>query len=85
MYSVLDNELARMHALLQTYMGLPKDRGHDYGLTHAQSYSIPPNSGIPQIYKRILEIQEVVIAAAIKADPELQEKIAELALTGVAK
>ena len=81
-YSILDNELARMHALLQVYLGLPPEPPPQ---SKYHNYTPYPQTDVPEIYKRIVAIQDTVIKAAINVDPAIQEKVAELALTGEAK
>jgi hypothetical protein len=85
-YGILDNELTRMHALLQTYMTLPKNDDYNSrygggGLSSSSSFS-SHNTGIPMIYQRIMEIQDLMLKALVAHDEVIQAKIAELALTG---
>jgi len=75
-YTVVDNELARMHELLRLYMQLP----HDSSSSSARRNAAPSQMGT--IYKRILELQNVILTAAGHADAEIQKAVAELALTG---
>jgi hypothetical protein len=84
LYGILDNELARMHALLQTYMTLPKDDGYGSGyggLSHGKSFGSPGT--IPQIYQRLMNMQDLLMKAVIAHDGLVQEKVAEVALMGV--
>jgi hypothetical protein len=64
-YSVLDKELERMHKLLGAYMALPASN----------------NYMIPEIYKRIVVIQDSLLEAAKNNDELIQQKVAELAFT----
>ena len=83
-YAILDNEMARMHALLQTYMTLPKEESYhrpNYGGLSSHS-SFSSHGGMPQIYKRILDIQDLLLKALVSHDEIIQEKVAELALMG---
>lgn len=83
-YAILDNEMARMHALLQTYMTLPQKDHYTSsygGLSSSSSFSSHQN-GIPQIYRRILDIQDLLLKALVSHDEIIQEKVAELALMG---
>lgn len=85
-YAILDNEMARMHALLQTYMTLPKEESYhrtNYGGLSSHS-SFSSHGGMPQIYKRILDIQDLLLKALVSHDEIIQEKVAELALMGEA-
>jgi hypothetical protein len=80
LYGILDNELQRMHDLLKVYMTLPKD---EMRYTHINSSTyMPQTSSISEIYKRILEIQSTLLENVITSDRSIQDKIAELALTG---
>jgi hypothetical protein len=84
-YAILDNEMARMHALLQTYMTLPKEdsyRTNYGGLSSATSFS--SHGGMPQIYKRIIDMQDLMLKALVAHDEIIQDKVAELALMGTA-
>lgn len=78
-YMSLDNELERMHELLKLYMTLPQTQN-----TYASSNSTfsPSKTNMPEIYRRILEMQNVLLASVCSADKLIQEKVAELALTG---
>lgn len=83
-YSILDNEMNRMHGLLQTYMTLPQRDNYNSsygGLSSASSFSSHAG-GIPQIYKRIIDIQDLLLKALVAHDEVIQEKVAELALMG---
>jgi hypothetical protein len=64
-YSVLDKELERMHELLSAYMTLRASNNHM----------------IPEIYKRIVVIQDSLLEAAKNNDELIQQKVAELAFT----
>jgi hypothetical protein len=77
-YTVLDNELARMHELLRIYMQLPNADDNNY--TYKKLPTNPSNMGT--IYKRIIDLQNVVLMATKSADAEIQKAVAELALTG---
>lgn len=81
-YTVLDNELARMHSLLRMYLELPKDSPHNTRYTPSSTTINTPSPYIGIIYKRILELQNAVLKAAGTADAEIQKAVAELALTG---
>lgn len=82
LYGILDNEMARMHALLQTYMTLPQQDSHNPygGLSANRSFS--SHGGSPEIYKRIIKMQDLLLEAVVSHDEIIQEKVAELALTG---
>lgn len=80
LYGVYNEELTRMHALMQTYLQLPKDP-HGYGSIN-RGYQPHPSDHMPVIYQRIVELQNILIAALQSHDPLIQEKVAELALTG---
>lgn len=84
LYSILDNEMARMHALLQTYMTLPKQDVYTQTYGGLSNHTSITNhlTSIPQIYKRILDIQDLLLKALVVHDEAIQEKVAELALMG---
>lgn len=81
LYGVYNEELTRMHALMQTYLQLPKDPHGGYGSIN-RGYQPHPSDHMPVIYQRIVELQNILIAALQSHDPLIQEKVAELALTG---
>lgn len=83
LYGLVDNELARMHTLMQTYLTLPADSSSaGYGgLSSARSFGSAP-SQIPIIYKRITELQDLLVKSLIAHDQLLQDKIAEVAMMG---
>lgn len=76
MFGILDNELARMHSLMQHYTSLNAGRSNNYG-----SYGMG-SSEAHEIYARILQMQEILLKAIATHDGTIQEKVAELALTG---
>lgn len=86
LYGILDNELARMHTLMQTYLALPSHNPHQHGsyssggISSATGFS---SSQMPVIYRRINEIQDMLMLAVKAHDPAIQVAIAELALTGI--
>jgi hypothetical protein len=82
LYGIMDNELARMHSMFHAYLALPKEPMH-YSSAHA--YGAPSQhqlSDMSEIYKRIITMQDLLLQSLISHDKELQERIAELALTG---
>lgn len=69
-FGVLDNELERMHAmLLLSLQGKEVRIGAD---------------SMASVYSQIKKMQEVIMEVAKTHDPAIQEKIAEMALTGKA-
>jgi hypothetical protein len=87
LYGILDNEMARMHGLMQTYLSLPKDppqygQHTNGGLSSLNSFSAGPHNQIPVIYKRILDMQDLLLKAIESHDVVVQDKVAELALMG---
>ena len=87
-YSVLDNELSRMHELMRTAMARGSGFEREYMHNRYQSIGNGMDHGVPSIemvYQRILQMQDAVMKAAADVDPVIQEKIAELALTGEAE
>ena len=83
LYGILDNEMGRMHALLQVYMTLPQDQGYPRGSGGLSSFGhSSPGTQIPMLYKRIIEMQDLLLKAVVAHDAVIQDKIAELALTG---
>lgn len=80
LYRVYNEELQRMHALMQTYLQLPKDDNtYRRGSSYNQTYHSPSEMGV--IWKRITELQDILIACLQTHDPAIQAKVAELALT----
>lgn len=80
LYGVYNEELARMHELMKTYMTLPREPSSPYGrYTAGGNYTT--HSELPVIYERIQHLQNILIAALQSHDPLIQEKVAELALT----
>lgn len=81
-YQVYDSELERMHRLLHTYISLPQDQ-IGYSKNPTYSNTTGQNHQLGTIYKRILEMQNVLIKSFAERDELIQEKVAELALTGL--
>ena len=73
LYGIMDNELQRMHTLLNTFLTLPNQVNQNNGYS---SYG----SSTSEIYKRIVTMQDLLLQSVISHDRELQERIAELAL-----
>lgn len=76
--------MARMHELLRTHLINPQAQnsyGSSYGgLSSGSSFSYGATSS--DIYRRLLSMQDMLIEAVRKHDGLIQEKVAELALTG---
>ena len=86
LYGIMDNELARMHNFMIAYMSLPKEHTNQkYSTSYASNTAGSTHSDLGEIYKRIIQMQDLLLQSLISHDKELQERIAELALTGVAK
>lgn len=82
-YSVYDNELERMHTLLLHYMAMPKDQDHRHGYPPpGMSGSSHVHADLSVIYKRIQQLQDVLVKCIKERDEAIQDKVAELALTG---
>ena len=79
-YQVLDNELSRMHDLLKIAICNPQQ--------HQQhtSLGVPYYSGHPSdamtTYKRIQQMQDIILSSFSNRDEKIQQMVAELALTG---
>jgi hypothetical protein len=80
LYGILDNELSRMHDLMRVYLALPKEPQYGHVSGHS---SYTPHHDMGEIYRRIVNLQDLLLQSLISHDKELQERIAELALTGV--
>lgn len=85
LYGAFNEELKRMHTLVANCLRHPQD---PHAMMH-RSYSSGLGGGYPNhagsaemFYARIVEMQNVLIAALQSHDPIIQEKVAELALTG---
>lgn len=74
-YFVLDNEMERLHQLINMYAA------HAGKYPSAQSYD-PYTTQMLTASKRLFEMQTVLIEAFKAHEPAIQEKVAELALTG---
>lgn len=74
LYGLLNQEMDRMHSLLLALMAtkIPVDHSRRYHPLDEH-----------QIFARIQEMQSFVLKAIEAHDPVIQEKVAELALTGV--
>ena len=83
LYGILDNELARMHELMRIYLALPKEDIRYSQHTNGGRSSAVPQNHLGEIYKRITTLQDLLLQSLISHDAELQNRIAELALTGV--
>lgn len=79
LYSILDNELSRMHGLLNSTIE------REYRDAHSNRYSSHANVDISEFYKRITMLQDLLLQALVSNDKVLQERIAELALMGQQK
>lgn len=78
-YGVLDNELARLHRLVETYLHHEQRQSRDMRYGHG---GYPSHEDAGAIYRRILEIQNIMLQAVAGSDAKIQEAVAELALTG---
>lgn len=78
-YGVLDNELGRMHQLMLTYLALTQYPAQPYHSNHGSSHS---PADMSEFYKRITKMQDMLMGVAAKHDELIQQKVAELALTG---
>jgi hypothetical protein len=78
-YSVLNDELNRMHDLMKLYLSLPREP--TYASTSLGGSNMP-HAMVTPIYKRIIEIQDILLKAVSEHDALVQEKVAELAMMG---
>lgn len=85
LYGILDNELSRMHDLMRVYLAMPKEDVMYGQHTNGGRSSMPPQNYMGEVYRRITTLQDLLLQSLISHDKELQERIAELALTGVRK
>ena len=79
-YDLLDRELERLHKQLALAIELSRQPG-----THFNSpYGGYQQSGltIENLWNRIIQIQDLILASYQANDKALQERIAELALVG---
>lgn len=74
-YSVLDNEMARLHDLIHMYTN------HPMRSSNVSTYD-PHASQMVTCMKQLLSMQSALIDAFRAHEPAIQEKVAELALTG---
>ena len=86
-YGVLDNELSRLHRLIETFM-VHNDRSRNQdrytsGTTLGNPFTTPIIPfDINAVYNRIIEIHDVILNAVSNSESKIQEAVAELALTG---
>ena len=83
LYGIMDNELARMHDLMRIYLALPKEDAISSRNYHPPGINMSASASMGELYRRILTLQDVLLQSLISHDKELQNRIAELALTGV--
>lgn len=76
-YSLMDKELERMHELLRTYILHPQEHQQAPSSRSHQSQQ----SNIPLLWKRILEMQELVMTEFKGHDKAIQQAVAEVAFT----
>lgn len=80
LYGAYSQELERMHEMYKISLASTRHGGGGsmgMGSYHGSSYGDSAS-----IFGRIVFLQDVLIAALQSHDPVIQEKIAELALTG---
>ena len=80
-YGVLDNELTRLHRLVETYLH-HEQRQSRGGMGYGGNAGYPGYEDANSIYRRIIEIQNIMLQAVAGSDTKIQEAVAELALTG---
>jgi hypothetical protein len=79
-YGLMDNEMARMHDLFQVYLTMPKHNSlHMNGTSYGHQ---PSHTELPVIFNRIIEMQQIIMSSLAGSDELIQQKVAELALTG---
>jgi len=81
LYGAFNEELQRMHDLVKMSMQQP----HDQSTYHSRmgGYHPPSHHTAELFWQRIIQLQDIMIAALQSHDPLIQEKVAELALMGV--
>lgn len=84
-YSTLDNELSRLHELYKHIVNLlattPDNSSHQY-----YSHSFASNHDLlkrqsEKVFHKIMQIQDLVMDGVVNSDKQIQEIIAEMALT----
>ena len=78
LYGIVDNELARMHELLHIMIASQDRKASQPNMSYSYNGSTDPNA----IVQRIMQIQNHLVEAMLSSDKQLQERVAELALTG---
>lgn len=75
LYTLADQELTRMHMLLNHMIEIASKspRGSTGKITALE---------VAAVYGRIQEMQNIIFHGVATADPQIQAKIAEMALTG---
>ena len=83
LYAVYNQELERMHDLFRYYLSLPKEDQfqNQYHSMGSKRPTVNPHD-IGMLYRRILDMQQLLMEALKTHEPMIQEKVAELALTG---
>lgn len=84
-YGIFDNELTRMHELVARTAEYEARAITQHAMQQAHSSytnTYTPHSSVSTVYKRLRELQDVLIAAMTGRDEIIQQKVAELALTG---
>lgn len=86
LYGILDNELQRMHALLlvQTNAAVSEYGANSGTLSSYRSFQTSNSIFAAKTYERIVHMQDLLLTAITTHDEAVQEKVAELALTGAA-
>jgi hypothetical protein len=98
LYDVYNQELDRLHKLLNYYLLQPQPPAYTgsfsnngAGTLYGGAYGGMPTTGTfysteaGQVYSRIVMMEDILIQALKTHEPLIQEKIAELALTGKAE
>lgn len=85
LYGAYNQELQRMHDLVKICIQSPTEQHYQQHNPMSRGYGYPPPSqDAHAFWQRIIEMQNILIAALQSHDPIIQEKVAELALTGTA-
>lgn len=82
LYGAYSEELKRMHDLVKMCLQNPTEQHYQQHNPMSRNYGYQPHQDASAFWQRIVQMQDILIAALQSHDPIIQEKVAELALTG---
>lgn len=82
LYGAFNEEMKRMHELVKVCIQQNQHDEHRHQQMMGRNYGYQPSHDASAFWQRIVQMQDIMIAALQSHDPIIQEKVAELALTG---